>query len=178
MSKVNKICGVFQIYAELISVLVHTLTHFKQLAMYKGSRLRELTKKERGLGAQLSREMFQKNKGIERYYKDGVNLTVTQLEKIAIFTGKSVEYFLDYKRPANADSSTNPHVYGDNNIVNSPNANDAIEKIEHLNRVIKLQEEIIKSDKELISSKDVIISTLKERISDQLKLIKELGVDK
>lgn len=146
--------------------------------MYKGSRLRELTKRERGLGAQLSREMFQKNKGIERYYKDGVNLTVTQLEKIAIFTGKSVEYFLDYKRPANAASGTNPHVYGDNNIVNSPNANDTIEKIEHLNRVIKLQEEIIKSDKEIISSKDVIISALKERINDQIKLMREMGTDK
>ena len=146
--------------------------------MYKGSGLRELTKRERGLGAQLSREMFQKNKGIERYYKDGVNLTVTQLEKIAIFTGKSVEYFLDYKRPANAASGTNPHVYGDNNIVNSPNANDTIEKIEHLNRVIKLQEEIIKSDKEIISSKDVIISALKERINDQIKLMREMGTDK
>lgn len=146
--------------------------------MYKGSRLRELTKRERGLGAQLSREMFQKNKGIERYYKDGVNLTVTQLEKIAIFTGKSVEYFLDYKRPANAASGTNPHVYGDNNIVNSPNANDTIEKIEHLNRVIKLQEEIIRSDKEIISSKDVIISALKERINDQIKLMREMGTDK
>ena len=146
--------------------------------MYKGSRLRELTKNERGLGAQLSREMFSKNKGIERYYKDGVNLTIDKLEKIAIGTGKSVEYFLDYQRPFQSTSSINPHVFGDNNIVNSPNANDAIEKIEHLNRVIKLQEEIIKSDKEIISSKDVIISTLKERINDQIKLIKEMGTDK
>ena len=146
--------------------------------MYKGSRLRELTKKERGLGAQLSREMFSKNKGIERYYKDGVNLTIDKLEKIAIGTGKSVEYFLDYQRPSQSTSIINPHVYGVNNIVNSPNANDAIEKIEHLNRVIKLQEEIIKSDKEIISSKDVIISTLKERINDQIKLIKEMGTDK
>lgn len=146
--------------------------------MYKGSRLRELTKNERGLGAQLSREMFSKNKGIERYYKDGVNLTIDKLEKIAIGTGKSVEYFLDYQRPSQSTSIINPHVYGDNNIVNSPNANDAIEKIEHLNRVIKLQEEIIKSDKEIISSKDVIISTLKERINDQIKLIKEMGTDK
>lgn len=146
--------------------------------MYKGSRLRELTKNERGLGAQLSREMFSKNKGIERYYKDGVNLTIDKLEKIAIGTGKSVEYFLDYQRPSQSTSIINPHVYGDNNIVNPPNANDAIEKIEHLNRVIKLQEEIIKSYKEIISSKDVIISTLKERINDQIKLIKEMGTDK
>lgn len=145
--------------------------------MYKGTRLHDLVKKERGLGAQLSREIFGKNKGIERYYKDGVNITVTNLEKIAICTGKTVEYFLDYKRPANA-TTVNPHVYGDNNIVNSPNANDALEKIEHLNNVIKLQEEIIKGDKDLIASKDVIIQTLKERINDHVKLMKEMSANK
>lgn len=178
MSKVSKICSMFQIYAVLISALVRTLTHFKEYTMYKGSRLRELTQNERGLGAKLSREIFSKNKGIERYYKDGVNLTIDKLEKIAIGTGKSVEYFLDYQRPSQTTSSINPHVYGDNNIVNSPNANDALQKIEHLNKVIKLQEEIIQSDKELIASKDVIISTLKERINDHIKLMKEMRSDK
>ena len=62
--------------------------------------------------------------------------------------------------------------------MNSPNANDALQKIEHLNKVIKLQEEIIQSDKELIASKDVIISTLKERINDHIKLMKEMHSDK
>lgn len=145
--------------------------------MYVGSRLHDLCKQERGLGAKLSRAIFKKNKGIERYYRDGMDITVSSLEKIAIATGKSVEYFLDYQHPDGASPSTS-QVYGSNNIVNSPHANEAIEKIEHLNQVIKLQEDIIKADRESMDAKDELIHSLKERINDYIKLMQEMGSDK
>lgn len=145
--------------------------------MYKGSRLHELCKQERGLAVRLSQAMFGKNKGIDRYYHDGINLTVENLEKIAMYTGRPVDYFLDYDHKP-TDSLSHSNVYGSNNIVNSPHANEAIEKIEHLNKVIKLQEDIIKADRESIEAKDELIRTLKERINDHIKLMQEMGSDK
>lgn len=137
--------------------------------MYKGSRLHELCRKEHGLATRLSRAVLGTEKGIDRYYKDGLNLTIDKLEKICLYTHKPFTYYLETE-VAN-DDGTHPHVYGDNNIVNSPNANEFHERIEYLNKVIKLKDEIIASERANSQSKDEIIKNLKERINDLITLM-------
>lgn len=137
--------------------------------MYKGSRLHDLCKKEHGLATRLSRAVLGTEKGIDRYYRDGLNLTIDKLEKICQYTGKPFSYFLDTNIAD--DDGAHPRVYGDNNIVNSPNANEFHEKIEYLNSVIKLKDEIIAGERANSQSKDEIIKNLKERLNDVIKLM-------
>lgn len=143
--------------------------------MYKGSRLQALCKKQRGLSTELSLKLFGKRKGIDRYYKDGLNLTIDILEKIAEATGFSVEYFLDYNRPTVTTLPSS--ITGDHNIINSPMANEAMSRIDHLNDVIKLKDEIIEQNKKLIESKDDMIKSLKAQINDDIELMKSLSSD-
>lgn len=145
--------------------------------MYIGTKLHDLCKKERGLASRLSRAVLGTDKGIDRYYKDGMNITIEKLEKIARYTGKPVSYFLDDINDS-ADDASHPHVYGNHNIVNSPMANDLAEKVQQLKDVIKLKDEIIASERANSASKDEIIKNLKERLNDQVTIMKEMGTDK
>lgn len=139
--------------------------------MYKGSRLHDLCKMERGLAARLSQAMFGKNKGIDRYYHDGINLTIDNLEKIAMYTGRPVDYFLEYDHKP-SESVSHSNVYGNNNIVNSPMANESWQqKIEFLQKEIKLKDEIIASERSNNSSQAELIKNLKERINDLITLM-------
>ncbi|MCH3994127.1 MAG: hypothetical protein LKE54_03580 [Prevotella sp.] len=138
--------------------------------MYKGSRLHDLCLAQRGLSTQLSLALFGKKKGIDRYYHDGINITIDMLEKIAMNTGKSVDYFLEYKHTSDGLKESSS-VNGNNNIVNSPMANEAMAKIDHLNEVIKLKDDLIVRDKQLIETKDVVIKSLRDTINDYIKLL-------
>ncbi len=138
--------------------------------MYMGSRLRQICRSKQGMSAELSQKMFGKNKGIQRYYADGVNITIDKLEQIAVLTGHSVEYFLKYEGQPNDNQGT-ATINGNNNIVNSNHANDVYEKIEHLKETINLKNEIIADKEELVKSKDTIIQNLKERNDDLIKLM-------
>lgn len=135
-----------------------------------GSRLRQICRSKQGMSAELSQKMFGKNKGIQRYYADGVNITIDKLEQIAVLTGHSVEYFLKYEGQPNDNQGT-ATINGNNNIVNSNHANDVYEKIEHLKETINLKNEIIADKEELVKSKDTIIQNLKERNDDLIKLM-------
>lgn len=135
-----------------------------------GSRLRQICRSKQGMSAELSQKMFGKNKGIQRYYADGVNITIDKLEQIAVLTGHSVEYFLKYEGQPNYNQGT-ATINGNNNIVNSNHANDVYEKIEHLKETINLKNEIIADKEELVKSKDTIIQNLKERNDDLIKLM-------
>lgn len=145
--------------------------------MFKGSRLRELCNAQRGLSTKLSQEIFGKSKGIDRFYHDDINITVRILEQIAVATGKSVEYFLDYPRPTGSDSGHST-VYGDNNIVNSPMANETVEKITNLQNTIKMKDELIQSLRDSITTRDELIRGLKERINDTVTIMQQMGKDK
>lgn len=138
--------------------------------MYMGSRLRQICRSKQGMSAELSQKMFGKNKGIQRYYADGVNITIDKLEQIAVLTGHSVEYFLMYEGQT-ADNQRTATINGNNNIVNSNHTNDCYEKIEHYKETIKLKDQIIADKDEIVKSKEVIIQNLKERNDDLIKLM-------
>ena len=138
--------------------------------MYMGSRLRQICRSKQGLSAELSQKMFGKNKGIQRYYADGVNITIDKLEQIAVLTGHTVEYFLNYEGQSAEDHGP-ATINGNNNIVNSNHANDAYERIEHYKETIKLKDQIIADKDEIVKSKEFIIKNQQERIDDLIKLM-------
>lgn len=57
-------------------------------------------------------------------------------------------------------------------------ANEAMSRIDHLNDVIKLKDEIIEQNKKLIESKDDMIKSLKAQINDDIELLKSMSSDR
>ncbi len=128
--------------------------------IYKGSRLQALVTKNRGYHAELSAKLAARNNAksynLTLLYKDGRNLQLSTLTDLLQATGLPVDYFIDFEpselptRPINNASGNRSNVHGSNNIVNSLVASDLTMKIEHLNEVIALKDQLIESKEALI----------------------------
>jgi hypothetical protein len=89
-------------------------------------------------------------------------------------TGMSIEFFVDFE-PGELPSYRRDGVSGSNNIINSSVNNDLTVKVDHLNEVIRLKDELIADKERIITLKDAEIEQWKKRYDDLIKL-SQLGL--
>lgn len=138
--------------------------------IYKGSRLQKLVSEKRGFHAKLTKLLASrtnaKSYNLSLLYQDGRNVTLSTLTDLLKVTGCSIDYFVDFE-PSELPNQKQPNsVSGSNNIVNSTVTSDLTLKIDHLNEVIDLKDQIIQS-------KDALIDELqlwKRKYDELLKL--------
>lgn len=151
---------------------------------YIGSRLQALLKSERGGYTELAVKMLKyrkprKNASRDEYnlvplFEDGHNVTLSTLTGLMRETGMSIEFFVDFE-PGELPSYRRDGVSGSNNIINSSVNNDLTVKVDHLNEVIRLKDELIADKERIITLKDAEIEQWKKRYDDLIKL-SQLGL--
>lgn len=151
---------------------------------YIGSRLQALLKSERGGYTDLAVKMLKyrkprKNASRDEYnlvplFEDGHNVTLSTLTGLMRETGMSIEFFVDFE-PGELPSYRRDGVSGSNNIINSSVNNDLTVKVDHLNEVIRLKDELIADKERIITLKDAEIEQWKKRYDDLIKL-SQLGL--
>ena len=147
--------------------------------MYVGSRLQALLKSERGSYTELASKMMKyrkprKNASKEEYnllplFEDGHNVTLRTLSGLMRETGKSIDFFVDFE-PGELPLYRCDGVSGSNNIINSSVSNDLTIKVDHLNEVIRLKDELISDKERIITLKDAEIDQWKKRYDDLITL--------
>ena len=148
---------------------------------YNGSRLKEYLKGHRGSYTELAQAMLKyrkprKNAGRDEYnlapfFRVGHNITLDLLAGLMRETGKPIEFFVDFE-PGELSYTTANGISGSNNIVNSSITNDLTLKVDHLNEVIRLKDEIIADKERIITLKDADIEQWKKRYDDLIKIAK------
>ena len=146
---------------------------------YVGSRLQALLKTERGGYKELAAKMLKyrkprKNASVKEYnlvplFSDGHNVTIHTLTGLMRETGMSIDFFVDFD-PGELPASSQNGVSGSNNIINSSINNDLTLKVDHLNEVIRLKDELISDKERIITLKDAEIEQWKKRYDDLIKL--------
>lgn len=154
------------------------LTLFRTM-IYKGSRLREYLNGERGGYTDLANRMLKHRKprknsskdeySLTPYLKDGQNVTLSMLTALMKETGMAIDFFVDFE-PGELPSYRRGEVSGSNNIINSSVSNDLTIKLDHLNEVIRLKDELIADKERIITLKDAEIEQWKKRYDDLIKL--------
>ena len=146
---------------------------------YVGSRLQALLKSERGSYTELAAKMLKyrkprKNASKEEdnlvpLFEDGHNVTLNTLTGLMRETGMSIDFFVDFE-PGELPPYRRDGVSGSNNIINSSVNNDLTLKVDHLNEVIRLKDELIADKERIITLKDAEIEQWKKRYDDLIKL--------
>lgn len=136
-------------------------------------------KGERGGYTELAAKMLKyrkprKNASKEEYsltplLKDGHNITLSTLTALMHETGLSIDFFIDFE-PGELPPYRRDGVSGSNNIINSSVSNDLTTKVDHLNEVIRLKDELIADKERIITLKDAEIEQWKKRYDDLIKL--------
>ena len=133
--------------------------------IYKGSRLREYLNGERGGYTDLASRMLKHRKPRKNSSKDEYSLTPSLMKE----TGMAIDFFVDFE-PGELPSYRRGEVSGSNNIINSSVSNDLTVKLDHLNEVIRLKDELIADKERIITLKDAEIEQWKKRYDDLIKL--------
>ena len=146
---------------------------------YVGSRLQALLKSERGSYTELATKMLKyrkprKNASKDEYnlvplFEDGHNVTLSTLTGLMRETGMPIDFFVDFE-PGELPPYRRDGVSGSNNIINSSVSNDLTIKVDHLNEVIRLKDELIADKERIITLKDAEIEQWKKRYDDLIKL--------
>lgn len=146
---------------------------------YIGSRLQKLLKSERGSYTELASKMLKyrkprKNASKDEYnlvplFEDGHNVTLSTLTGLMRETGMSIDFFVDFE-PGELPSFRHDGISGSNNIINSTVSNDLSAKVDHLNEIIRLKDELIADKERIITLKDAEIEQWKKRYDDLFKL--------
>lgn len=135
---------------------------------YKGSRLKSFVQANRGKYTEICMAMLGgKKKGLDNYYHDGRNIQINKLSQLLKATGKPVDYFVEFE-PGEFPSGGG--AVGNNNIVNSIVGNDLSMKLDHLNEIVKLKDQIIQEKERNLAMKDKEIELWKKRYDDAIKL--------
>lgn len=146
---------------------------------YVGSRLKEYLNAKRGRYTELAQGMTKhksprRNSGKNEYnlhpfFEDGHDLTLSKLTALMRETGMSIDFFVDFE-PGELPTYRRDGVSGSNNITNSSVSNDLTIKVDHLNEVIRLKDELIADKERIITLKDAEIEQWKKRFDDLIKL--------
>ena len=146
---------------------------------YNGTRLKEYLKGRRGGYTELAQAMVKyrrprKNAGRDEYnlapfFIDGHNITLDLLGGLMKETGQPIEFFVDFE-PGERSPYRSEGISGSNNIINSSVTNDLTIKVDHLNEVIRLKDELIADKERIITLKDAEIEQWKKRYDDLIKL--------
>lgn len=146
---------------------------------YIGSRLKEYLNAKRGRYTELAQGMMKyrsprKNSGkneynLDPFFDDDHNISLKLLNGLMRETGKPIDFFVDFE-PGELTQAKLDGVNGNNNIVNSTVTNDLTQKVDHLNEVIHLKDELITDKERIIASKDAEIEQWKKRYDDLLQL--------
>lgn len=134
---------------------------------YKGSRLHDEVKSDRGFYTRLCLAILGKKKGLENYYIDDKDIHLSKLSAILKATGKPITYYVDFEEgelPVGGGIAT-----GNNNIVNSVVNGDLPIRLQHLEEVLSLKDKAIRDKEEIIALKDNEISLWKQRYDDMAK---------
>lgn len=147
---------------------------------YIGSRLKDYLKEHRGAYTELAQAMLKyrkprKNAGRDEYnlapfFRDGHNITLDLLAGLMKETGHSIDFFIDFEPGELPSYYKREGVSGSNNIINSSISNDLTMKVDHLNEVIRLKDEIVADKERIITLKDAEIEQWKKRYDDLIKL--------
>lgn len=154
---------------------------------YLGSRLKDLLNSERGRYTELAGKMGKYRKprsngskdeyNLGTLYKDGHNIKLDTLTALLRETGLSIDYFVEFE-PGELPTGRYDSISGSNNIVNSSITNDLTMKMDHLNEVIRLKDEMLVDKERIISLKDEEIRQWKKRYDDLFKLAQFGGSDR
>lgn len=146
---------------------------------YVGSRLQALLKSERGGYTELAAKMLKYRKprqngskdeyNLGPFFKDGHNVTLYTLTALMRETGMPIDFFVDFE-PGELPSARRDGISGSNNIINSSVTNDLTMKVDHLNEVIRLKDELIIDKERIITLKDAEIEQWKKRYDDLIKI--------
>lgn len=148
---------------------------------YRGTRLRDYVKYTLGAGGhkeistKLAAKYGRKTYNLNGAFKDGTNLTLKSLTDLLWATGLTVDEVVDFEPGEWPRTGNSGKVTGNNNIINSSVSSDMALKIDHLNEVIRLKDEIIEEKVNVIASKDELIDELqglKKKYDDLLELVK------
>lgn len=143
---------------------------------YKGSRLHDDVKSDRGLYTRLSLAIVGKKKGLENYYVDDKDIHLSKLSEILRATGRPVTYFVEF------DDGELPYGSyigaGNNNIVNSVVNGDLAIRLQHMEEVAALKDKTIEDKESIIALKDNEIAMWKQRYEDLAKQAVFGGSDK
>lgn len=142
---------------------------------YRGTRLYKLVQSGRGSYTDLAEKMakyrkVRKNSSdkpyrIESLYQDDHNITLSTLTALIKETGKPVDFFVDFEPwELSSEHSVSLH----DNIANKYATDEETERINHLNEIIHLKDELLKEKERVISMKDTEIEQLKKRVDDLL----------
>lgn len=109
---------------------------------YLGSKLKRFVQDHRGMYTQICETMLGgKKKGLDNYYQDGRNIRIDSLTRLLKATGMPLEYFVRFE-PGELQSVSG--CVGDNNInINNSQVGDLNQKLEHVNEVLALKDQII-----------------------------------
>ena len=153
---------------------------------YIGSRLQALLKSERGSYTELAAKMLKyrkprKNASKDEYnlvplFEDGHNVTLNTLTGLMRETGMPIDFFVDFE-PGELPPYRRDGVSG-NNITSSSVNNDLTLKVDHLNEVIRLKDELIADKERIITLKDAEIEHRKKRYDDLIKIAQFRESDK
>lgn len=146
---------------------------------YIGSRLQKLLKSERGSYTELASKMLKyrkprKNASKDEYnlvplFEDGHNVTLSTLTGLMHETGMPIDFFVDFD-PGELPAHRQDGISGSNNIINSSITNDLTIKVDHLNEIIRLKDEMLSDKERIINLKDAEIEQWKKRYDDLIKL--------
>ena len=136
---------------------------------YLGSNLKKFVKEHRGMYTQICETMLGgKKKGLDNYYGDGRNIHIDKLTQLMRATGMPIDYFIEFE-PGERE---NKGAVGNNNIINSMVGKDLSIKVDHLNEIIRLKDQIIEEKERNLIMKDQEIELWKKRYDDIIKLSK------
>lgn len=139
---------------------------------YKGSKLKEWVRNHRGAYTDICVAMLGgKKKGLDNYYDDDKNISIDKLSLLLRATGLPIDYFVEFEDGELPNYGERPSI-GNHNVINSMVGRDLTEKVEHLNEVISLKDQIIVEKERQIALKDQEISLWKKRLDDVLKIAK------
>lgn len=146
---------------------------------YNGTRLRDYLKDRRGAYTELAKAMLKyrkprKNAGTDEYnlapfFRVGHNITLELLTGFMKETGKSIDFFVDFE-PGELPAQKIEGVSGSRNIINSSINNDLTMKVDHLNEIIRLKDEMIVDKERIIAMKDAEIQQWKKRHDEVITL--------
>lgn len=146
---------------------------------YKGTKLHRYVKEKSGRYSELAKALAgykkpRKNVSGEEYnlrplFQDGHNVTLFTLSALMRETGLPLSFFIEFEPGENwSDSAKN--ISGNNNVVNSSINNDLTMKVDHLNEIIKLKDDLLRDKERIITLKNAEIEQWKKRYDDMIHL--------
>ena len=132
---------------------------------YKGTRLRNDVRSERGLYTRVCLAILGgKKKGLENYYHDDKDIHLSKLSALLRATGKPITYYVDFEE---GELPLGSYIgSGNNNIVNSVVQGDVALRLQHLEEVVALKDRAIQDKESIIALKDTEINIWKQRYED------------